>query len=424
MRLPADRREWLEAVSRSGVFVLLTYLLFRTLAPSVADGSREIVTANLLDMPRLTRNAPSSRIHFVLDGIPTATERAWQKSLGASGSAVTWSGSLSPIAISAAPIAAPQEGSTLSAYAPDVFRLYVRDAISLIDSVKPRTDFVSLPVAVTSGPILAVADHDSASVSLNDSVILRRVLVLGKAGWETKFVLAALEEANWKTDASILVAPNVVVSQGAIASIDTAHYSAIVALDESAARRAGEIRNFVRSGGGLVIGDAAARSPEFSRLRVSLSAPAAQLAEPDDTVSRLSAQFVSLHIGPDAVPMELRGNDIAVAAIRFEFGRVIQIAFSETWRWRMQGNSSSVIDHRDWWSGLISGVAYAPRVHVSNKLDDRAPFADLIAVAGAPTNLPSAAKPFSGAMNPVFWIIALFSLLLIEWASRRLRGVR
>lgn len=407
-----------------GAFAILALMVFRVFVPRARDRSEKVAVVNIADLANLTRHEAVRNIHFALNGTPTAVERAWQHALSVSGSTVTWSGRLTPIALSAHPVAAPGASHSVAAYAARGTAIKLRDDISLIDSVTTKSDFLTLPLTVVSGRIRAIAGGDSASVTLLDSAVLKRVLVLGRAGWETKFVLAALEEAGWQTDALVFIAPGVVVKQGVAASIDTAYYSAVVALDETAAPRVNEIRTFVRSGGGLIIGEAAARSPEFTQLRVSISAPAgSRTVSAADTVSRSSAPISPLQIRPDAIPIEQRGRDVAVAGRRIDFGRVVQIAFTDTWRWRLQGNLRSMLDHRDWWSGVVSKVANSRRV-TNPAVDDRAPYAGLVEIAGAPISIPQVSKPISERSNQLFWIIALFALLLAELTSRRLRGVR
>lgn len=425
MRLPADRREWVEAICGVGAFALLAFLVFRAVLPQGDSLSPDTIIAHIADLPALTRNASGSIIHFELEGTPGVTERAWENALRSARNSITWSGDLHPVVVSGKPNANPERGHTVSGYAPRDSLIMVRDNISTIDSASNHARFISIPIAVSSGLVRAVTEHDSASVELLDSALLRSALVIGRAGWETKFVIAALEEAGWRTDALIFVAPSVITTQGPVTSIDTAHYSAVVALDESAGLHARDIDAFVRSGGGLVLGEAAARSPGFAQLRVSASAPTPRSTSIDgDTVSHGSAPFTRLDIRPSAVAIEQRAGDITVAAIRVDFGRVIQVGFADTWRWRMQGSQQSIIDHRDWWSGLVSNVAYAPTISNAATDNDGAPYAEFVSIAGPPaTNEPSA-KNVSESTSDLIWILFLFGLLMSEWTSRRLRGAR
>ena len=424
MRLPANGREWFESLCRAGVFALLGYMILQTLLPPTEIVREKVTVARSADLAMLTRNAPSQEIHFTLDGTPGVVVRAWQRALRSAGSRISWSGDLKPIAISAKPNARPERGYTINSYAAANSIARIRDAISIIDSASPGSQFHASPVAVTSGPVTISVGRDSASVMLIDSVVLRPVLVIGKAGWETKFTLAALEEAGWTTSALVSIAPSVNTTQGAIASMDTAHYSAVVALDEFAASRSSEIASFVRSGGGLILGKAAARTQALSAFRVSTGVLATdRVGLSLDTVSRASAPLAPLNTKANAVPLEQRGREIAVAAMRVGFGRVAEIGYSDTWRWRMQGTPGSLADHRDWWSAMVSQVAYAPRISAAHSNDDRAPYADLVEVAGKSTAPIGGARQIDEPTSQLIWIALLASLLLIEWSSRRLRGV-
>lgn len=423
MRLPADRRAWLETACRSAALLTLAFLVFRALVPAVQTGGDTRSDAALTDLSDLTRSN-AAQVHFVLTGMPTQVQRSWQRSLHAAGSEISWSGDLRPITIAARPVAAPDGGYIVTATAPENSVVIFRDDISVLDSVSVKSGTAATSIAVASGTVRAVIAGDSAGVVLRDSLALRRLLLFGKAGWESKFVATALEEAGWRVDAVIALSPGVSVNQGAASSIDTARYSAVVALDESAASRAREISSFVRSGGGLVLGEDAARSDAFSQLRVAPPAPpnSARAISPD-TILRSLTPFSALRILPDAIALERRGRDVAVAARRVDFGRVIQIAFADTWRWRMQGNSGSLIDHRDWWSGIVSQVAYTERLGQSAATMDQAPYADLVSIAGPSSPRPTGAKTFSDGPGEVFLFLVLFALLLTEWTSRRLRGV-
>src|SRR5260221_12504209 len=108
----------------------------------------------------------------------------------------------------------------------------------------------------------------TASTVPRDSVVLHKVLVISDANWESKFVVAALEEAGWKVDALIRVAPSVNVTQGSMAAIDTAGYSAVVALDGSASPYANRLADYVQSGGGVVLAPQAAAVDAMSSLGI------------------------------------------------------------------------------------------------------------------------------------------------------------
>jgi len=240
---------------------------------------------------------------------------------------------------------------------------------------------------------------------MGDSVLLRKVLVIGAAGWESKFTAAALEEEGWKVDVLARVAPAVEITSGAAASIDTSRYSAVIALDATAEPYAARLTEFVRSGGGLIVAPGAATSSAVAPLRA---------------------------VGPEAVVLEKRGAAPTVAARRFGAGRLLQIGYEDTWRARMTGGDSAVTKHRRLWTRLVSDVAYAPRVprHVRGPgadlpEHDPTPLAGLVASIGP----RSPALPWAvSAQSRAGWralLSAIFAFaLVVEVASRRSRGMR
>ena len=129
--------------------------------------------------------------------------------------------------------------------------------------------------------------------------------------------------------------------------------------------------------------------------------------------------------------LESRGNAGAVAARRVGAGRVVQSGYDETWRWRMAGGDEAASAHREWWSRLVSAVAYAPLVQRTSTGDvalgtiDETPLASLIDALGSATTLTAGLAPETDGTAPTRVLFALVvASLLLEWASRRLRGAR
>jgi hypothetical protein len=341
---------------------------------------------------------------------------------------VGWTGELQPIAITASSIASPDRGTNVVIAAPRGSIVELRDDIAPFDTVQADEGGARFAVHA-DGPFIARVSGSRAVAVRGDSSILRRVLVLGSAGWESKFTTAALEESGWKVDAMIRVAPGVDVSQSAGYHIDTARYSAVVALDESASPWADAIDEYARSGGGVIIGSAAAaKMPQA--LRVAPVGPAVMIPM---TPSAVPVTLEKTPLSPlqslpaDAIVLRRRGEDVAVAARRYAAGRVIEIGYPESWRWRMAGDERAAEDHRQWWSGLVSAVAYAPRVSlpVAAADADNAPFAALVSAIGPPTSPELAAKQRAPASRSMAWLALLLSItLLSEITSRRLRGAK
>jgi len=355
--------------------------------------------------------------------------------LSGAGSDVTWSGDLSPLMIDAQPIAAPSGGTRVSIAAPRGSSVVLSDDIGVIDTVRPESVGAGVALGSATGRIAGRVNGSVASTVNPDPISLHKVLVIGSAGWESKFVVVALEEEGWKVDALIRLAPDINVRQGSASMIDTSRYTAVVALDSAASPYANRIIEFVRSGGGAVLEPPAASLEAMSSLRAGAARSSSSLSVADQTAASVS--LATLAIDPitslrsDAVPMESRRGAVAIAARRVGAGRAIQLGYQDTWRWRMTGGDGGVRDHRRWWTGVVSRVAYAPRVPSASLAastaaaitEDRAPIADLVSSIG-PATPASKSSVLSGKRSD--WatlLLMLFALSLIaEVASRRLRG--
>jgi hypothetical protein len=277
------------------------------------------------------------------------------------------------------------------------------------------------------GLVRTTAGTTRPAAARRDSLRLRPVLVTGMATWESKFVVVALEEAGWDVRARLSVAPGAVVVQGADVPIDTSRLSAVVLLDSMSAPPATILRRFVESGGGLIAAASAGAIPGLAGLLPGRGARrrpgmVGALDGPEPRSGLVGRVFTT--VARDAVPLERRGAEPIVLAARAGIGRVLQVGYEDTWRWRMIGGSDAPDAHRSWWSALVSSAAYAPPVAIDAPLTDEAPLAAAIASLGPPSDVTAAAS--GGARPP--WEAILFAVaslaFLGEWTSRRLRGER
>jgi hypothetical protein len=251
------------------------------------------------------------------------------------------------------------------------------------------------------------------------------VLVLGRATWEAKFIITALEESGWLVDARLSVAPGIDITQGAPSAPDTARHLAVIVFDPPAARVAAAIARYVRGGGGAVIVGEAGRSTAVaaiaagratSRVRPSVTSFA-------DDAPRRALGFFAIAPRPDAIVLEDRGGRVAVAARRVDAGRVVQLGYDETWRWRLGGGDRAVDAHRTWWSTIISSVAHRAAVPLPDEQHvDDAPLARLVDALGQPSVATVSAQRAVWWPSPALLFTLLTALLLVEIASRRLRG--
>jgi hypothetical protein len=361
-----SRAEWL---LRGAAIALLTWVLWAALRPPAATSG----WADSRTLPRaLVRwtvaSPPPTSAHVVIDdsaGLP-AYAGQWLAALGRTGTHVSWSAPrpLPATAIELDPVADPRGATLVRVAAPAGATVTLRDALGPYGPMTAGTAVLH----GTVGTLDAVVGGMPARGLLRDSLTLRRILVLGRAGWESKFAIRALEEEGWFVDAKLRVTPTLLVTQGRPTAPDTARYAAVVVVDSvgrALAGATGAAERYVRSGGGL----------------------------------------------------------IAEAGIR------------ETWRWRMAGGDSGVARHRAWWAARVAGIAYAPATDRGLSADpasvhaDPAPLAHLIDALGSPISDSKAATvmahPTGSDLDPTRspWIFgALLATLLLEWASRRLRG--
>ena len=277
------------------------------------------------------------------------------------------------------------------------------------------------------------ASIDGAGLASNnprDSVSIKPALVVAMAGWEGKFIAAALEERGWEVDARFAVAPTGDVEQGAGSiRLDTARYSFVVAVDSVIARYATSCPATCGAAGASSPSEKPRRSARSSpccpRAGASPRAPTDFRPENEDDPRRAFALGDLYRLKGGAMALETREDKVAVAAWRVGDGRVIQIGYADTWRWRMAGLTDDAVEaHRLWWSALASGVAYAPRFdrRVPGRVEPT-PLATLVDRIGPPA---SREPELAGILDDPCLLPLLFGvlagLLMLEWLSRRLRG--
>ena len=430
----AEIRVRVEHVLRGIVIAALALILWQSLQDESDIGSNPVsargagVGSALAKWSALAR-APG-RIHVQLDNAPAPVQRAWLGALAGAGSSVTWSGEIPAVMIEAEPVASPTGGTRVLVAAPAGSSVVMSDDVGVIDTVRAQGAGAALALNSVAGNLTATVRGSVASTLQPDSLLLRKVLVIGDAGWESKFVVAALEEEGWKVDAFIRVAPTVDVTQGSAAVIDTSRYSAVVALDGAASPYASRIIEFARTGGGVVLAPPAASLDAMAALRAG--AVGRTNAESRTIQANAVASLATLPLAPiaslrsDAVPLERKSGGVAIAARRIGAGRVLQLGYEDTWRWRMAGGEAAVREHRDWWTGLVSSVAHAPRIPrgaTAFTSTDEAPMAGLVASIGPATSASARADLSRSQSDWMAWLFVLLSLGLIgEIASRRLRG--
>lgn len=446
--------------------------------PEERAGSREL----LASLGRWSTVASPRAVRVDLGYPPSLIERDWLSALPGAGTRMKWSGSaLVPSALALLPVADPAGGFDLAVAAPDGSSVIVGDSLGREDTLKSLGAGVRVHLPGSSPDVAVRVGSIASRAVVRDSLRRGRLLLLGAAGWEAKFVTAALEERGWTVDAHLAVAPGGDVSQGTPAGtgnatapvapplgppppqvssvvpgfrsgrgvqasplllaiperaepasqtslripIDTGRYSAVIALDSTAAREALRIARFVRSGGGLVLWPEAAAHPALRDLAPArpddlVGEPGRKIVRPLRAESLAVRPLVSLHA--DAVVLERVGSHVTLAGRRIGLGRVVETGYVEFWRLRLAGDQSSVERHRNWLARVVAGVAFTRREPLTTLPGDAAPLAALIDRLGPPEDAPSLSAALAAdPLSP--WIIGVIAAaLLLEWLSRRLRS--
>jgi hypothetical protein len=429
MRLPRDPRRWFELAARVAAIALVAWMIVRALAPAARVSIEERSDSRALSsaLTAWTLAPVPTSVHVTFATAPRARELDWLRALAGAGVRVGWSGdSIPPTAVEVAARTDPAGGVRAFVAAPPGSHATLSDAVGLLDSVTVGAGVNALTVPMASGALDVAIGDQHARAGAPDSVLPRQVVVLGAAGWEGKFVVASLQERGWKVSSRLRVAPGIFASQGMPLALDTAHTGAVIALDSSAASYGVAITAFERSGGGVVLAGDAPLAPAFRAIsagRAGARVPAASISFASATPRRALGFYPVLSIASDAVALESRDGRIAAAARRVGAGRVVQLGYDETWRWRLAGTGDAPAAHRDYWSSVVAAAAYRATARTAATLEDAAPLASLHAALGDPT-VAHGALAIVGARLPWWMFAALAVLLLAEWGSRRLRGAR
>ncbi len=427
-----SRDSWRRALEwglRVASLALLAWTIWLATGARRATGEHRVArSAALADsLASWTLDPRADSLHVALDELPPPQQRAWLGALRRAGAAVSWSSAgVAPVALAVEPLNGPASGVRALFAAPVGSRVVVSDSLGVLDTIVTAGPSASLRALGVIGTARALAGGTESSARPRDSLESRSVAVLGSVGWEAKFVIAALEESGWKVSARLAVAPGIFVRQGSV-KLDTSTTGVVVVLDSTAAGDADAVERFVRSGGGLVLAGDASRSARFARLaagRVGTRVSAASISFADSTPRR-ALGFYPIAARDGAVAVESRDGATVVAARRVGAGRVVQVGYDATWRWRMQGGGDSPDAHRDWWSMVVGSAAYRASHPLAQNAEalDPAPLAATFAALGEPVAPQHAsAAPAAPPTLRGWMLLALLAMLLAEWASRRLRG--
>lgn len=396
MPSPVSPRRIGEWALRVLSLALLTVILMRAWEPLAASARLESVEQGAIakSLPRWSVTK-AAQIHLGLDSVLPPDQRDWLAAIQRAGTVVTWSGPhLAATAATVTRVADPAGASELSIAAPAQSVVIVRDHVGPIDSATIGMSGLRLEVSGDGTELGVSVGTSTAWAAAPDSIVFKRLLVEGAASWETKFTIAALAERGWKIDAITHVAPGVDVRDGAPVTPDTSRYAVIIAVDSTASLVARGATSYVRSGGGLVtLRDASVLGPR-------------------------ATSSVLLERRPDG----------DVRASRIGAGRMIRIGYRDLWRMRMSDDDTvpdPVAAHRAWLARVVASVAYAPRITSrADSFADPAPLADMVDRIGARSAILSDQSPLRSEVPSSVLFGILLASLLLELASRRLRGAR
>ncbi|MES2176983.1 MAG: hypothetical protein V4550_03885 [Gemmatimonadota bacterium] len=423
----ADARRSAEWVLRGALIAALAWALWLSIRRAESSPHpRRATPATLAEELQyaLTTN-DSVSIDFSIDATPTRADRDLLVALRRAGIPVSWSGSQPPLAMQLVREREPAAGAILRIAGDGAAAVAIVDSAGPLDSVVAQRG-ATLAMGTLVGAVRAKSGDFYSRTRVPDAATRRPVLVLGRAGWETKFVMTALTESGWNVRSRIPTAPNVFVHDDGLLPLDTARYDAVIALDSTAADMTEAIARFVQQGGGLVLttnsvdalkslapGNAGDRRPG----RILLA---------EDTVTSRDLPIRPVaSLRTDAIALERQSAGVALAARRAGLGRVLAVGYDESWRWRMLGGSSGLAAHRAWWSRAVGSVVAERLEDARPAGDEAAPRAALFSALGP----PRASGPIE-APSPVriglsiFLLLTITIALLAETASRRFRGAK
>ena len=361
-----------ERVLRVLTLVVLSFAAWNAAAPwrrteaRRAPGPRRSVSRSHDGRPRPRAMCTSRSTPHQAPG-----ERDWLRALRRAGTPVTWQGEAIPaLALEAMPAVAPRggvhpgdRGTRGSAR-----RRWRRHWRSSTRSWRARA---ARPCSPRSRParLTASIGAQRAVATPRDSLLRRRLLVLGRVGWEAKFVITALEEAGWTVEARLAHRARARRGAGRARGRPTPRGTPQWwCSTRRPPATAAAITRYVRAGGGAVLAGAAASCAVAGRA-VPRAAPARACVRPPSRLPTTprAARSRSSRSSRARMPSSSTSGDgrVAAAARRVDAGRVTQLGYDETWRWRLAGGAQAPDAHRAWWSAVVASVAHraaVPRV--------------------------------------------------------------
>ena len=204
MRSRAELRRTGELVLRTTLFAALGVALWRSLPPVDVSATSRAVSVSALgrDLDAMLTDPVISAVDLTIDAMPSSTERALLVALRRAGVPVRWHGSPPALAIEAVRVREPDERTRLLVTGGGGAPIVLADSAGVLDSIRGGS-VATVDVASVVGAVRAEQGRFAARAVVGSSGPRRAVLVLGRADWESKFVMSALSEAGWLVRASI-----------------------------------------------------------------------------------------------------------------------------------------------------------------------------------------------------------------------------
>ncbi|HYW51775.1 MAG TPA: hypothetical protein VE861_14265 [Gemmatimonadaceae bacterium] len=438
---------WLRAANVAlhalGILCIALILWKLLAAPRTDRLTTSIMPAGTLDASLAAMlRAKSDTVTVDAAGVPDARARAMLRAVRGSGHVVQLqAGSPLPaLAVTAESEWRASGGTRVQVVGDDSLRGAMRDGAGLLDSVRLDSSGLRARSGPVQGAITVHADgvRSASAVLAATSPEEARVLVVGAATWESRFLVAALEESGWPVDVAVSLSPRVTIAQGAMRTPSRSRHAIVVVLPGAPSSALSALPAFVRSGGGLVIVGEAARAASLSSLRAGAPGTtiSGEVGAEASSTPRHGLDLVPIaSLTPNGIALESRDGRTAVAARRVGAGRVVQVGYDNSWLWRMAGDDESPGAHRRWWNSLLSGIvplaAPVPGIALRPEDDtlDAAPMAALARDLGLP-GVRTARASTSGAASltaslDVRWLLVLSLLSFVaSWTLRRWRGLR
>ena len=307
---------------------------------------------------------------------PSPIERDSLAAVAATGVTVRWRGAVQPVAVE---LDGDAIGTSVRAAVATTVgtQVTIGDALGPLDSATVAAGGATFRFdGVGAGMAIRAAGEDLRLAPQRPTA--RSLAVFAPAGWESRFLLEAIEAAGGRVVARIRVGPRTFVTQGQPLPLDTATHGVAVVLGSLDPETAGQVRRFVRGGGGLVISPGGSGLDDlvpgrFGRLfrpPASLSLPAAR----EDLVTRPIGR-----VSVSATILETAGAGARTLVQRVGPGRVVQLADEDTWRLALASDAGRTAHERLW----LTAIALASPRDVARPAtgDNPAPRAALVAAS-------------------------------------------